>query len=188
MNGLNLASILLVAYLVVFAESRISFLRVALGTQIDLLPPLLAYAGLTASLPTIAIVSIAAGFWFDSLSANPFGISIVPLALAGFAIHSFRGILVRRDLSIQYLAGLGAATGVPLATLTLLALAGETPLSGGWFAWRWLAGASLSAAFTPLFFALFERGQRLFSYQPEPSVAFRPDREIDRGRDPHAHH
>jgi rod shape-determining protein MreD len=188
MNSLNLATILLVAYLAVFADCRLTLVRNTLGAQIDLLPPLLAYAGLTASLPAIATVAVLGGLWLDSLSANPFGVSVIPLAAAGFAAHAFRGILLRRDPSIQYLAGLGAAAGVPLLTLALLALAGETPLSGGWFAWRWIAGAALSAAFTPLFFALFERVQRLFSYQPEPSVSFRPDREIDRGRDSHAHH
>ena len=50
-----------------------------LGAQIDLLPALMVYAALNAGLPTVALLAVFGGLWFDTLSANPLGISILPL-------------------------------------------------------------------------------------------------------------
>ena len=40
-------------------------------------------------------VALLGGIWFDSLSANPFGITILPLFAIGFPIWLFRDLLLR---------------------------------------------------------------------------------------------
>lgn len=187
-NWPRLFSILFVAYVAVFSQSHFALTRHAVGAQVDALPSLLVYTGLTAGLPAVVAAAVVSGLWVDCLSANPLGLSMIPLALTGLLSHAFRGILLREDFGTQYLMGLAASAAVPLLTLGLLVVAGEEPLYGGWFAWRWLAGAAIGGGFMPLFFTAFARLDRALNYRPEPSPGFRPDREIDRGRDAHAHH
>jgi cell shape-determining protein MreD len=188
MNWPHALSILAVAYLAVFAESRFAFLRNTLGAQVDALPALVVYAGLSAGLPTVTVVAVISGLWYDALSAHPLGPTMVPLTAAGLMAHAARGMVLRRDAWTQFLLGAGACAGVPLVSVGLLIAAGEEPLYGGWFAWRWLVGAILGGALTPVFFRLFDLLHRALDYPLEPSQAFRPDREIDRGRDLHVHH
>jgi len=80
MSPLNSFLILLTAFVVVFVQSAFTGL---FGVQIDLLPALMVYATLTAGMPTIAALALCGGLWFDSLSANPLGISVLPLAAIG---------------------------------------------------------------------------------------------------------
>jgi cell shape-determining protein MreD len=188
MNWPHILSILGMAYLAVFAESRFAFVRTLLGGQVDVLPALVIYTGLTAGLPTVTAVAVISGLWYDALSAHRLGMTMVPLAAAGLLAHASRGVVLRERAWTQFLLGTSACAAVPLGTLGLLIAAGEDPLYGGWFAWRWLVGAVLGGLFTPLFFRLFGLLNRSLNYPVEPSQAFRPDREIDRGREPHVHH
>jgi len=188
MNWPHVLSVLAVAYLAVFAESRFSLFRTVLGGQVDILPSLLVYTGLTAGLPTVTVVAVVSGLWVDAWSAHPLGPTMVPLAGVGILAHAWRGVIVRGDLRTQFLLGAGACAAVPLVTLGLLIAAGESPLAGGWFAWRWLVAAVVGGALTPLFFRFFDMLHRALDYPLEPSPSFRPDREIDRGRDLHVHH
>src|ERR1041385_2275434 len=98
MSTLNSILILLVAFLAVFCESAFSGFRNLIGAQIDLLPPLVVYAALSAGLPTVTLVSVAGGLFFDSLSANPLGISIMPLFIVGFLITTQRELKVNRKI------------------------------------------------------------------------------------------
>jgi hypothetical protein len=41
----------------------------------------------TPDLPTVALLAVLGGMWFDTLSANPLGVSILPLAVIGFPIY-----------------------------------------------------------------------------------------------------
>ncbi len=74
MNILNTILIFAVAFLSVFGEAALPGLRHLLGAQVDLLPVLMVYAALNASLTTVAALAIFGGLWFDSLSANPLGV------------------------------------------------------------------------------------------------------------------
>ena len=83
MNIFQTILILAAAFLAVFGEATLSAPRNLLGAQIDLLPALMVYAALNSGLPTIALLAMFGGLWFDTLSANPLGISILPLAAIG---------------------------------------------------------------------------------------------------------
>jgi len=60
-------------------EAAFGGVRHLLGAQIDLLPPLMVYAGLCTGLTTVTLLALCGGLWFDSLSANPLGVTVFPL-------------------------------------------------------------------------------------------------------------
>jgi cell shape-determining protein MreD len=184
-SWLHSISIVAAAFLAVFMESYFRGLRNLIGTQIDLLPALVVYAALSAGISTVAVVATLGGLWFDSLSANPLGITVLPLFVIGFVIHCLRELILRDQLYARFLIGLAASTAAPLLTVLALIGAGQEPLLGWWSLWQWLVMAVGGALFTPVCFEFFDRLHRLLSYQPLPESSFRPDREIKRGRMPH---
>src|SRR5437762_402762 len=174
MNWLNTIAILLIAYLAVFLESYLRTLRNVLGAQIDLLPALVVYAGLSAGISTVALVATLGGFWFDSLSTNPLGISVLPLFVVGFVLHRCRDLILREQLYAQFMLGLAASALTPLLTLLSLIGAGTDPLLGWWSIWQWLVMAVGGAAFTAVCFHLFDRFNPAFNYQSQVPTRFRP--------------
>ena len=188
MSWLNTLGLLGLAFLAVFAESYFRGLRNLLGAQIDLLPGLVAYAALTTGLPTVVLLALCGGLWFDSLSANPLGISPLSLLVTGVVIHNYRGLILRDRFYPQFLIGLGASAAVPPMTLLGLLGTGAEPLLGWWSIWQWIVLALGGAVFTPACFSLFQWFNRVFNYVPAQETSFRADRELDRGRDPHADH
>src|SRR5436309_13601270 len=95
MNWLNTILIVAVALLAIFLEATFNGIRRLLGAQIDLLPGLIVYAGLTASIGTIATVAVLSGLCFDAVSANLLGVTVLPLFLVGSIIHLKRQLIVR---------------------------------------------------------------------------------------------
>ena len=182
MTALNFILILAAAFLAVFGEAVFPGIRHWLGAQIDLLPPLMVYAGMCASLATVAILATLGGLWFDSLSANPLGVSILPLFIVGFAIHLRRELILRDQRFAQFVLGLGASASVPVLTLVLLLSAGRTPLLGWGSLWQWLVMTLAGAAITPFLFQLFGWFGRTLGYRPARETSFRLNREIRRGR------
>jgi rod shape-determining protein MreD len=188
MNWPNTIAVLLTAYVAILFQTWFQRAPAILGFRPDLMPAIVLVAALRATIPSATLIAVTIGFWIDSLSVNPFGISILPLTLVALSTHALRGLVAHHEPWLQFIGGAIACAGVPLVTLFLLMAAGENPLLGPWFLWRWIATAILGGAATPLLFLLFNRFYRAFNYQPAPSTPFRPDREIARGRDPHAHH
>ena len=143
---------------------------------------------MSAGIFTVALLSTLGGLWFDSLSANPLGISVLPLFVIGFVIHYCRELILREQLYAQFLLGLAASATAPVFALLSLLGAGAEPLVNWWSLWQWLIMALGGGAITPVCFRVFDRLNRAFNYQPLPETSFRPDREIKRGRTPHMDH
>ena len=182
MNLFRTILILAAALLAVFGEATFPVLRHWLGAQVDLLPVLMVYATLYADLATVSLLAVLGGLWFDALSANPFGTSILPLFAVGFVIY-LRRDLILRDLSFaQLVLGTLASAIVPVLSILLLLTAGKQPLLGWGSLWQWLVMTAGGAAATPLVFALFNWCDRTLGYQPRTETSFRPDREIQRRR------
>jgi cell shape-determining protein MreD len=182
MNYLNSIALVVVTYLTIFVTSYLSGLRDLLRVQIDLLPALMVYCGLSTGWITISVVAVLSGLWFDTLSANPLGVTILPLFLVAFAVQRNRELILREEKYAQFFLGLGASAAAPVLTLLLLWGAGYKPLFGWWSLWQWLVMGVAGGVFTPLFFWLFDRINRAFSYQRLTETSFRPDRQIKRGR------
>jgi cell shape-determining protein MreD len=182
MNALNPIIVLLVAFVAIYFQSSFDSFRNFFGAQIDLLPALMVYTSLTLGIISIAMLSIIGGILFDSLSANPLGVSIVPLFIIGFAIHRFHGLLLREQLYAQFAFGAAASLLVPLISLLIL-LSGDTnPLVGWGTIWQLLVMGITGGLLTPICFWILDRVNRALNYQPATQTSFRPDREIKRGR------
>src|SRR5215203_2583423 len=130
MNALTPIIVLLAAFLAIYFQSSFDLFRDILGAQIDLLPALMVYTSLTLGITSVALLSIIGGFLFDSLSANPLGVSVIPLFIIGFAIHRFHGLLLREQLSAQFAFGVAASLLTPLLALLVLMSGDSNPLVG----------------------------------------------------------
>ena len=111
------------------------------------------------------------GLLFDSLSANPLGMSILPLFLVGLAIYFQRDLILRDQIFAQFVLGLAASAAVPLLTLLLLLTLGHTPLLGWGSLWQWIVMSLGGAIATPVFFQLFGLFDRAFNYRHPPNPA-----------------
>jgi hypothetical protein len=182
MNWINAIFILAVAYLSVFLEASCDLLRNLFGAQVSLLPALMVYASLTNGFVTVTLLAVCGGLWHDSLSANPLGASVLPLFLIGLAIFIKREVLLRQNATAQLILGLMASALWPIGTVFLVLSFGGAPLLGWRALWQWAVATALGGALTPACFALFDRIHRAFDYPMATQIAFRPDREIKRGR------
>ena len=182
MNARHTIFILAVAFLAVFVEATFQVPRHLLGTQIDLLPALMVYTALSNGIATIALLAACGGLWFDSLSLNPLGASVLPLLVIGVAIYHSRELLLREHTFAQVVLGISACAFQPLGTLFILLNVGDMPMLGWISLWQWLVLAAAGGVVTPLCFRLFDRIHHAFDYPRMPQVSFRPDREIKRGR------
>lgn len=182
MNGLHTIVILVAVFLAVLWEAAFPGLRHLLGAQIDLLPAIIVYAALRAGLLSVGLVAFCGGLWTDSLSANPLGISVLPLFAAGLGVYACRELVLREQAFAQVVLGLAASAIVPLLTLVLLLTTGQNPMLGWGTIWQLFVMSLGGAIATPVFFVIFESVQRALVHARPSQSSFRPDREIRRGR------
>ena len=182
MNWLNTGCVLLAAFLVVFWEASFGIVRRLTGAQMDLLPALIVYASLCSGFRTVIVLAVLGGLWLDSLSANPLGVSVLPLITVGSAIYAKRDLILRDQLFAQLALGLAASAAVPPITVLLLLTTGQEPLLGWGSFWQWFVMAIGGAVATPIFFEVFRWIDRTLGQAPSAETSFRPDREIRRGR------
>jgi rod shape-determining protein MreD len=182
MNPLNSILILLAAFLAAFWEAAFGGFRYLLGAQIDLLPAIMVYASLSAGLTTMTLTAVLGGLFFDTLSANPLGISVLPLFLPAFIIYSQRELIMRDQMFAQFVLGLIASAVTPVIAILLLLTGGHMP-SLGWISiWQWIVMSVGGGVAVPVLFQLFDLFDRTLSYRRATETSFRPDREIRRGR------
>lgn len=182
MNVLNSILVLATAFLCVFGEAVLPGPRHLLGAQIDLLPALMIYAALSCNITVVSLLAVLGGLFFDSLSANTLGISILPLFIVGFPVFLQRDLILRELPFAQFILGGVASAVAPLITMLLLLTAGRHPLLGWGTLWQWMVMTVGGAVATPFFFALFGWCDKALGYQPRTETSFRPDREILRSR------
>lgn len=182
MNWLNSVLILLAAFVTVFLETWFDPLRNWIGVQIDLLPALIVYASLSSGLVVLALVSIVGGLCFDSLSANPLGITILPLFWVGLTLHQTRALILREQKFAQCVLGASACAAVPALTFLLLITLRLNPLFGWGSLGQWVVMALVGGLMTPVIFRIFQGLGVMFNYQPVLPSSFRTDRELKRGR------
>ena len=182
MTALNTIFILVLAFVAVFVEASFGTFRRLLGVQVDLLPGLMVYASLSSGTLTVTLLAILSGLWFDSLSANRLGVSIVPLFLIGFVVQQFRHLILRDQIYPQLVLGFSASGFAPVLALVILFSCGAEPMVGWGFAWQWFVMTLVGGLIVPLYFRLFDRVYRTLGYERVVETSFREDREIKRGR------
>jgi rod shape-determining protein MreD len=182
MNLLNTILILAAAFLAVFGEAAFPLLRQWLGAQVDLLPGLMVYAALNVDIVTVSLLATLGGLWFDALSANPLGVSVLPLFAIGFVIYLQRELILRELPFAQFILGAVASAAAPALVALLMLTGGREPLLGWGSLWQWLVMTAGGAVATPVIFEFFNWCRHTLGYQPRTETSFRPDREIRRGR------
>ncbi len=182
MNWFNTIAIVVVVYLAVFLQATSNELRHWIGVQIDLLPSLVVYASLSRGIATMSCVAVCGGLWLDSLSANPLGLSVLPLFLVGLLIQRSRDLILRQEPFAQFVLGASASAAVPLLTLLLLVNTNVQPLIGWFSLWQWLVLSAVGGVATPVWFGFFDRLGQALNYRPVGETSFRADREIKRGK------
>jgi cell shape-determining protein MreD len=174
--------ILALAFVAVYWEAAFTGLRQLLGAQVDVLPSLMVYAALRTSLGTVCMLALLGGLCFDSLSANPLGVTVLPQFAIGFLIYLMRDIILRDQLFAQWTLGLVAGASAPVLTLVLLLTIGHPPLLGWGTIWQIIVMTAGGAIATPVCFVALEWLHRALFHSPINQSSFRPDREIRRGR------
>jgi rod shape-determining protein MreD len=182
MSWLNTVLVLGAAFLAVFWEAAFGGVRHLLGAQIDLLPPLMVYAALCTGISTVTLLALCGGLWFDSLSANPLGVTVLPLFAIGLVLHLQRELILRDETFAQLVLGLGASAAAPLLTLLVLLTMGRRPLLGWGTLWPLVVLSVGGAVATPICFELFGWLRRMLVHHHPAQSSFRPDREIRRGK------
>jgi cell shape-determining protein MreD len=182
MRAIHPALLLLTAYLAVYLECRVEFLRDLIGVQIDILPAIVVYASLTSNLATVTLLAFCGGLWFDSLSLNPTGITVFPLLITGMLLIWFRDLILRDQPYARQVLGFCASVAVPALSLLLMLSLGADPLVGWRTLWILFVMGVAGAIATPIMFFVFDRLRNLFEFQPLETPSFREDREIKRGR------
>src|SRR5690606_23817983 len=123
----------------------------------------------------IATLATFSGLLFDSLSANPLGVTILPLFAVGLAIHLRRDLLLREQIFAQLVLGFCASALTPALCVLLLLTLSQTPLLGWGSLWQWAVMTIGGACATPILFVLFGWSHRVFGYRPVTETSFRPD-------------
>lgn len=203
MNWVHPTCLVLGTVAAVFLQTRFAGFRPLLAAQPDLVPVLVVYAALNASLPTTAVTAVVGGLAFDAMSAGPLGLTVVPLVAVGFFLHRRRDLLLRDSSWAQASLGGAASLAVAVASVVLLFLLWpllsdrdpappflpelrrglvDLPVLGWGNLWQLLVVTVGGALASPLVFRLFRWIDRTFNYQPVPQASYRADREIKRGR------
>jgi rod shape-determining protein MreD len=171
-----------IALLAVFLQGSFDGVRQILGVQPELLPSLIVYAALSGTLGSVALVAVGGGLLLDSLSANPLGVSVVPLFLAGIALHAGQELIMKREIFAQMVLGAAASTVVPVLVLISLLTGEHVPVVGWGTLWQLAIIAAFGALLTPFWFIIFDWLHLSLAYDRATGTSFRPDREIRRGK------
>lgn len=174
--------VLVLAYLAIFLQAGFDAPRVWLSGQVNLIPPLMVYTALRLNLTCVTTLAIVAGLWLDSLSANPLGVSIAPLFLPGLVLLLQRELLLQELDYAQLVLGAAVSAAVPALTLILVLTKGLEPGIGWHSLWQLAVLAITGGVLTPLLFRVLDRIEHALLHPPAPTLMFRPDRDIRRGR------
>jgi hypothetical protein len=181
-NYLHTAGLVLAAYLAVFLESYVGGMRAWVGAQLDVLPVFMVYCGLSTGLFTLTLTAVLSALWFDTLSANPLGVSVLPYFLVAFITFKLRDVILREQPYARLILGMAASAVTPVLVLLILWGGGYRPIFGWGSLWQWIVVSVSGGLITPAFFWFFDRVSVALTYSRPSESTFRPDREIKRGR------
>lgn len=182
LRSLQIVATLVLAWLAVFLQAAWDGFRPILGVQPDLLPALMVHTALRTHLVNVFLLAALGGLAMDSLSANPVGVTCLPLLALGLVLHMRKELVLRDQPFAQAVLGALAGAAVPTLTVGLLLSLGHEPLVGWGSLGQGAVLAVWGAAVTPLVFRLFGALEHWFGPAPTGPGSFRPDREIRRGR------
>lgn len=185
--GLNIAFLFLASWLLVFGQTQFAGIRAWLGAPVAIIPALVAYSAMTHGIVATTTLAVVSGLWIDSLSSSRLGVSVAPLFLVGFLLHSRRHLILRDLRYAQFWIGFGSGACSNLLVLLLLSAGQRQPLVGWPTLWQIPFLAFLNGLACPAAFIAFDWLEDVFGYRPVTQSSFRSDRETVRGRHDRIH-
>ena len=88
------------------------------------------FAALNTNIVVVSLLAVCGGLWFDSLSADPLGLMILPLFAVGFPIFLQRDLILRELPFAQVVLGGIASAVVPLLAVLMLLTGGQRAVAG----------------------------------------------------------
>lgn len=163
---LNRTLLVFVALLLVVIQSTVASVFTIQGTKFELLPALVVYCAMSASVRTALLVAFCSGLCQDVLSAGRLGLSALPLCGIAIVFTNFRPLLFREFWVIQSLLGaLAAFAASAWMVLCQLVSVGHNTVTIATLATVfWIVVTS--AALTPLLFGVLDRLIRLMGHEP----------------------
>ncbi|MSR42972.1 MAG: hypothetical protein EXS19_02920 [Pedosphaera sp.] len=162
MKRSHLIALPFIALLSLYVESVLAWPRALIGAQIATLPALVIFAALRSDFPALLAVILLGSLWRDALSADPLGLSLLPLAAVGAVVYSNRQIIVGDQFYARFMVGAIAGAAVPLLMLLQLFTLGREPLVGWFFPWQLAVMAVGSGLLVPLYFRLVDWLEQTF--------------------------
>ncbi len=174
--------LILFAMVITYVQSHWSVMEGMWRAQVDLLPIFAAYAALHGGLGAIIGVALVAGAWFDVLSANPIGTSLISLFLTALIIHRVHEVVLKGQLAAQFFVSLSAGILGPVLSYFLLWSMGMQPLAGWGTLWQIVVNAMVCGVFGPFVFLILNLMDRWVSYEPVAQPWNRPVVEVKRSK------
>ena len=159
-------TILLTALGAIFFECACGIPRNLTGAQIDPLPALMIVVALRSPVLAITALAIMGSLWQSSISADPLGISMLPLFLLGMTVHLNKRRISSHHPGQRFALGAIAGAIVPALTLGLLLLTSQQPLVGWYSLWQWAVGILGSGLLALIFSPWIEWLDRTVEEQP----------------------
>jgi rod shape-determining protein MreD len=181
MNSFELTTLIIASYLLVCLQVTFDGILLWMHGYIWFPCLVLTYAVIRQPAPVAWILCVITGFWIDSLSLNPLGLSILALGLATFgAGRAYRNFAGDRFLSI-FAPGFIMGTSFPLAAVTFTAILNQNPLGGWRIAVSILLSGLVTGALSPVFQRVMDIILGSMRFKPVYHTEPREIREISRG-------
>ena len=158
--------LLVIALLALYLANTLDWHQHITGTRIDPLPALMVCAALRAPVHALMLLAVFGSLWQTSLSADPPGISMIPLFAVSVAVSLNQRAIHTRLWGARFAAAATAGAFVPLFTLGLLMLLGREPLLGWFSIWQLGLMSFSSGLLALIFFPLLEWLDRAVEDQP----------------------
>jgi hypothetical protein len=158
--------LLVIALFALYLTATLEWPQRITGTRIDPLPALMVCAALRAPLRALTLLAVFGSLWQTSLSADPPGISMIPLFAVGVAVSLNRRAIHTRLWSARFAVGAAAGVLVPLATVGTLMALGREPLLGWFSLWQLAVMSLASGLLALLFFPLLQWLDKTVENQP----------------------
>ena len=185
MSRSTFTSMILIAIGVVYLEARWTVIEGGWRGQIDLLPVFAAYAALHGRIGVMAGVAVLGGCWFDLLSANPLGISMMSLFLTAYMLHGMHEVLLKGQMAAQFFVCVLAGALNPVIAGVILWVMGTGPMLGWGVIWQVLINAVCCGLAGPVLFLILNQLDQSLSYAPVAKPWNRPVVEVKRSKHYH---
>jgi len=185
MSRSTFTSMILIAIGVVYLEARWTVIEGGWRCQIDVLPVFAAYAALHGRVGVMAGVAALGGGWFDLLSANPLGTSLLSLFLTSYLLHGMHEVLLKGQMAAQFFVCVLAGVLNPVISGLALWVMSADPMLGWGTLWQVLINAICCGLAGPVLFLILNQLDQNLSHTPTAKPWNRPVVEVKRSKHYH---